>query len=124
MRGHCLCKLVTLKSSSQPQWQGFCHCESCRRATSGPVVAWMGFNKDTVTFSTPPKVFVSSEGVERGFCGDCGSPLFFKSEKWPDEIHLYGASLDGPQDFTPEAHYFFSEKLTCFLIDDMLPKSG
>lgn len=88
------------------------------------MVAWIGFARDDVNFSAPPKEFCSSEGVVRGFCGDCGSPMFFQSEKWPDEIHLYAASLNDPSRANPTTHYFFSQRLEWVEIEDELEKQG
>ena len=73
--GGCLCGAVRFEFAGAPLWAGYCHCESCRRATGAPVAAFIGVQQSAVSFSgEPPSVFPSSPGVERWFCGACGSP--------------------------------------------------
>ncbi|MEL6584507.1 MAG: GFA family protein [Pseudomonadota bacterium] len=50
--------------------------------------------------------------MRRRFCATCGTPVAFYSERFADEIHVYAASLDNPEGFTPEAHYFAEEALS------------
>ncbi|MBY0566336.1 MAG: hypothetical protein K2P70_03440 [Hyphomonadaceae bacterium] len=47
--GHCLCGAVTFETRGAPRFVSNCHCETCRRASSAPSVAWAGFNDDQVT---------------------------------------------------------------------------
>jgi hypothetical protein len=68
-----------------------------------------------------PRVFHSSPGVERGFCGDCGSPLFFRSQKMSGVMHLYVAALDAPEAFAPTLHVAINEKLPWLTLADGLP---
>lgn len=64
----------------------------------------------------------STNGVERGHCGVCGAQLYYRAEVWPDETHLYAATLDDPTAFKPEAHYHWAERVPWLIIADDLPK--
>ena len=65
----------------------------------------------------------SADGrVTRHFCADCGAQLTYQFSGWPDETHLYAATLDDPAHFVPVAHYHFAEKLPWVQIIDDLPK--
>ena len=44
--------------------------------------------------------------VNRGFCRNCGSPLFVRPAVMPDLIGLWAASLDDPSWFTPRIELF------------------
>jgi hypothetical protein len=68
-----------------------------------------------------PKVFRSSPGVERSFCGDCGTPLSFRSQKMSGVMHLYAAAMDDPDAFAPTLHVAIDEKLTWLRLADDLP---
>ena len=68
-----------------------------------------------------PKVFHSSPGVERTFCGNCGTPLSFRSEKMSGVMHIYVASLDEPEKFEPTLHVAHDEKLAWLKLGDDLP---
>ena len=66
---------------------------------------------------------VTSGGrVVRKYCGKCGSHMTYQFEGWPDETHLYAASLEDPAQFEPKAHFHWAEKLDWLTFDDDLPK--
>lgn len=122
-RGHCLCRAVRYEFTGKAKWQAHCHCESCRRNTSSPFTSWLGVSKAEFRFTGhTPEVYRSSAGARRSFCVACGTPMAYENDRWPDEIHLYAASLEHPQDFTPQAHVFWAEKVPWVHITDDLPK--
>ena len=51
-----------------------------------------------------PGVFRSSEAVERGFCRDCGTPLFYQV-LGKDRISVSLGSLDEPRKVRPIIQY-------------------
>ncbi len=121
-RGGCLCGSVRYTVATEPKWTALCHCESCRRAASSPVVAWMGFETEQVGWTGERRFFQSSEIATRSFCATCGSPMSFESTRWPGEIHLYGASLDAPETFVPQLHCHCDEHLEWLKLSDDLPR--
>lgn len=120
--GHCLCGQLRYRAPEKPAWTALCHCESCRRACSAPVVAWMGFAVGDVGWSGERKFFKSSDIATRGFCPDCGTQMSFESTRWPGEIHLYGASRDDPENYRPELHCHTGERLAWLHLQDDLPR--
>jgi hypothetical protein len=109
--GHCLCGEVRFVVHGEPKWVSYCHCESCRRQTAAPVAAYAGFRDDQVEWTAArPRVYNSSPGVARGFCGHCGSPVSFRGEKWPGETHLHLGLFDAP-DLVPRKEHLPEEKL-------------
>lgn len=122
LTGHCLCGAVTWRTESDPIWAGFCHCDSCRRASSSPVTAFFGVLRDSVDWRGDIAVNASSENVRRGYCATCGTQLYYQSTRWPTETHLYAATLDDPAQFQPAAHFHYAEALPWLKIDDGLPK--
>ena len=58
-----------------------------------------------------PQAYASSEGVERSFCGRCGSTVAYRGERWPSEIHLHVGLFDDPGPFAPTGHAFSEERL-------------
>jgi hypothetical protein len=112
LTGGCLCGAVRYRIEGAPLWSAFCHCESCRRATGAPVTAYAGFKPEQVTFTQGTfRRYASSPGVSRGFCGDCGSPLTFESERWPGEIHIHLGTLDTPEALAPQGEAFAKERI-------------
>lgn len=69
-----------------------------------------------------PRSYASSDHATRMFCGRCGTPMAYRSKRYPDEIHFYAATLDDPQDFAPERHYHHGEHLPWLPLTDDLPR--
>lgn len=121
--GGCLCAAVRFVIIGAPLWSAYCHCSSCRRATGSPVAAFVGFNESSVIFrGAERRLFSSSSGVERSHCAACGSPLSYRSARWPNEIHLYAATFDRPTDYPPTFHVHWAEKLPWLAMTDALVK--
>ncbi len=122
-RGRCLCGAVSYEYQGPENWRGHCHCESCRRSTGSPFTTFLGVPRGAARFTgRAPAVYRSSPGVERLFCATCGSPLAYQSERWPDEIHFYAASLEQPEGFVPQFHVHWAERLPWIELADDLPK--
>ncbi len=110
--GGCLCGAIRFLASGPAKWTAYCHCTSCRKQTGAPVSAYAGFERHRVRFTQgEPRAYASSEGVERSFCGRCGSTVAYRGERWPSEIHLHVGLFDDPGPFAPKGHAFAEERL-------------
>ena len=111
-RGRCLCGRVRFKfDHGAVRFTAHCHCESCRRATSAPVATFIGVRDTGWRWqSDAPQVFESSPGVRRGFCGTCGSPMFYASDAYPGETHFYAATLADDHGLLVGKHAFPEER--------------
>ena len=90
--GHCLCGAVQFEYDGEPAETVHCHCESCRRQTSSPVATFVLVPRAALRFTCgEPREFASSPGVLRSFCGTCGSPIAYRTERRPDIIDLFVA---------------------------------
>jgi hypothetical protein len=122
-RGHCLCGQVSFEYEGPENWRGHCHCESCRRNTSSAFTTFMGVPRAACRFTgAQPGVYQSSPGVRRLFCGNCGTPMAYEADRYPDEIHFYAASLENSADFRPDFHVHFAERVPWADINDGLPR--
>ncbi len=121
--GRCLCGAVRFEAAGAPLWIGHCHCQSCRRHTGSAVATFVGFATDRFTYlEGTPKTYASSPGVTRSFCGDCGTPLTYEAERFPNKVEVYVSTFDRPQDFPPEFHVHVGEQLPWLHLDDGLPR--
>ena len=119
--GGCLCRKIRYRVSGRPNWVAYCHCTDCRRSSAAPVSLFVGLNDAQYTIATGvPADYPSSEGVVRSFCRDCGTPLTYRSRRFPGEVHVLIGSLDEPENFPPTAHVWVSEKLPWFDTTDHL----
>jgi len=122
-RGRCFCQAVSFEITLPVQWCVTCHCESCRRQCSAPMTAYLGMPEDKWKWTgQAAKVYHSSPGVERTFCGNCGTPLSFRSEKMSGLMFFYVAAMEDPERFEPDRHVAYEEKLSWLHIGDDLPK--
>ena len=120
--GRCLCKAVSFEIEP-PVTCVNCHCESCRRQCSSPMTTYIGIPDSQWRWTgEKPNVYNSSPGVERTFCGHCGTPMSFRSERMSGVMHFYVAALEDPEKFEPALHVAIEEKLSWLNVNDNLPK--
>lgn len=122
-KGRCLCGETSFEYDGPENWCGHCHCESCRRNCSAPFTTFIGVPRSAARFTgRMPAVYNSSPGVRRHFCGNCGSPIAYDADAWPDEIHFYASGLEEPASVAPQFHIYYSEKLPWIEPGDELPR--
>lgn len=100
-KGSCMCQKVQFSFADTPRFVADCVCESCRKAHGASAVCWVGVKTEQFTLDAGKsflKWYQSSKESERGFCTKCGTRIFFRSSKWPGEIHMALASFDTPHD--------------------------
>jgi hypothetical protein len=122
VEGGCLCGAVRYRVTGPPRATSLCHCDSCRRATGGPSLAWVIFDEDKVEIIAGTlATYASSPGVERGFCADCGSSLSYTRANRPGLFDVTTASLDDPEAFPPDKEIWLEEKLSWEAANPHLP---
>ncbi|KQV11219.1 aldehyde-activating protein [Rhizobium sp. Root1203] len=97
--GGCQCGAVrfhvrgTLKDSS------ICHCRMCQKAFGAYYAPLVSVRDAELEWTRGErKTFRSSNYVERGFCGDCGTPLTYEA---PDGIAIAAGAFDDPAALPP-----------------------
>jgi hypothetical protein len=101
----------------------YCHCESCRKSCGSVVSVLAGFPRSGFEILQGiPNYYGSSESVDRSFCGNCGSPLFYESSDYPGEVYINLGSFDQPEELPPDRHVWESYRIAWYQIDDGLPQ--
>jgi hypothetical protein len=121
--GSCLCGVVEFSANLPSKWCAHCHCSMCRKTHGAGYVTWIGFEQDQVWFTHGEDQlnwFESSPGAQRGFCRQCGSSIFFRSERWTGELHIAVGCLNGEIDRQPQANVFFDQHVDWIPIDESL----
>ena len=122
-RGRCLCGSVRYEFDGGPVMTAYCHCDSCRRHSSSPVAAFVLVRGDSVRFTgEAPRIYESSPGVQRSFCGTCGSPISYWTDRRPDIVDLYAGTLEDMSALPPTLHVHTREQLPWFEVIDGLPR--
>jgi hypothetical protein len=122
--GGCLCGNVRYEVHGKLRDVIACHCTQCRR-TSGHFVAATACRRQNFTLlkAETLKWYSAVPGFRRGFCGECGSTLFFE-EVGGERVSIAAGSLDEPQGLTIAAHIFASEAGDYYKIDGSAPISA
>lgn len=121
--GHCLCGATRYEASIAPIWQTHCHCESCRRATGAAFASFFGFTDGNWRWcGAAPATYQSSPDVWRDFCATCGTPMTYRSDRFPGETHFYAGTLDDPSAYAPTEHVHSAEMLPWLHLADGLPR--
>lgn len=123
--GSCLCGKIKYAITEELGDFGFCHCQSCRKASGSAHAANVGVNKENFILEDPEnnlKEFESTPGKFRAFCGNCGSPLFAYLNKSKGIVRVRLGSLDTDFDKKPRAHTFVSHKALWEPIESETPQ--
>lgn len=107
--GRCLCGKVSFRLQGPATTVDACHCEMCRRWCGGPFLALHG--QGPVHFEGEEHIvrYRSSDWAERGFCGKCGSNLFYRLVG-TDEVMPAAGALDDQSGLTFSTQVFIDEK--------------
>ncbi len=99
--GGCQCGAIRFSTTELMNNPHICHCRMCQKAVGNFFAALVSAPKETLTWTRGvPSRFQSSADVERGFCAQCGTPLFYDNIHW-DEIGLMIGALDNPAAIIP-----------------------
>ena len=119
--GKCFCGAVEIEVSGAPAAMGYCHCDSCRHWSAGPVNAFSLWQPDAVRVTKGGDnigSYARTDNSHRKWCRSCGGHLM-TDHPHMGLIDVYAALL--PQlEFKPALHVFYGESV--LRIRDGLPK--
>lgn len=112
--GGCQCGAVRFHASEMLDNSHLCHCRMCQKAAGNLFAALVAAPDEALQWTRgTPAVWRSSGHVERGFCADCGTPLFFHDSRTGRTNLMIGA-LDRPADFPPRNQIGTESRLPWF----------
>ena len=122
--GGCLCGGVRFEVRDSLLDVVYCHCSKCRRF-HGHVGAYTATDRENLVLvqSETLKWFRSTTdetpNVHRGFCGNCGSSLFWDPRGKP-RISIAAGAIDAPTGLATTGHVWVSQKGDYYKITDDL----
>ena len=125
IRGGCLCGSVRYEIRGAAGKLVHCHCSMCRKAHGAAFGSYLVLNTRDFAITAGEGDIVaydSSPGVQRTFCGRCGSTLQFRSARRPDSVELAAGTLDDDPGVKPAYHIFVGSKAPWLEITDGLPQ--
>ncbi len=122
MKGSCLCGAIAYSISGAIIGINYCHCTQCRK-TSGHFVAATACDPGDLELTADESLrwYRSSAKAERGFCGTCGSSLFWRPTN-DGHISIMAGTLDAPTGLEAVKHIFVANASDYYTIDDGLPQ--
>ncbi len=120
-KGSCFCGAVEFTVSGEPAAMGYCHCNSCRVWSAGPVNAFSLWSPDAVQITKGADrigTYNKSELSYRKFCTACGGHLYVAHPPWNLVDVLAAVIPDFP--FQPKVHVNYQS--TVLRMKDGLPK--
>ena len=120
-QGSCFCGAVRFTVTGEPAAMGYCHCDSCRHWSAGPINAFSLWQPDAVKVSAGNDqigTFNKTARSGRKWCKACGGHLFTDHPGW-NLVDVYAATI--PQfPFKPGVHVNYQESV--LHVRDGLPK--
>jgi hypothetical protein len=120
-KGSCFCGAVRFTVSGDPAGMGYCHCESCRTWSAGPVNAFTLWKPDALKVTQGADqiaTYNKTPGSSRKWCKACGGHLF-TDHPGMGLVDVYAAVIPALE-FKPGLHVHYQE--TRLRIKDGLPK--
>ncbi len=116
LSGKCLCGAVRVTGTADDPVVSACHCDMCRRWSSGP---FFEVTCKNVSFDGEASItkIRSSDWAERGFCNKCGSNLFYHIID-SDEYQIAAGLIDDPSDLRLSLQVFTDAKPPYYTLAD------
>jgi hypothetical protein len=108
--GRCFCGAVELTATGQPAAMGYCHCESCREWSAGPVNAFSLWPPAAVRITKGADNVGRYQKTERSirqWCKTCGGHLLTEHPLWSLTDVYVAVIPDLP--FKPALHVNYQE---------------
>ncbi len=119
--GSCFCGSVKFTVTGDPAAMGYCHCNSCRHWSAGPINAFTLWKPDSVKVTQGEdkiSAYHKTDNSHRKWCNACGGHLFTDHPAW-SLVDVYAATIPDFA-FKPGVHVHYQE--TVLPIKDGLPK--
>ncbi len=122
--GSCLCGSVKFEFDSAIRRFHHCHCKTCRKAHA--TVFGSSALVDASSFrvrSGESKIseYSSSPGKVRYFCSNCGTHVFARCDRDPNDVILRIGALDSDPGLKAYGHIWVEDKPDWYDIGDDLP---
>ena len=120
--GSCNCGGVRYRVNGPMREVVACHCSQCRKQSGHFYAATDCADADFEMVSDATlKWYAASDAAKRGFCGECGSALFWKRNN-SDKISIMAGTLDDEGGVKLDRHIFCADKGSYYDIEDGKPQ--
>jgi len=124
LSGKCLCEAITYEITGETRDVVNCHCSRCRRHTGHFMAATAAEVDDVLIEGETLTWYEAAPGVEYGFCGACGSTLFWRSSRRPDLISIAAGTLTPPTGLRTAVAIYTNYASDYYVFDETIPSHG
>ncbi|MCW3847855.1 GFA family protein [Sphingomonas sp. LB-2] len=122
----CLCGAVRVAIDAEPLLARACWCRLCQYLAAGNATVNVVFPADAVTAEGEVRWYASvadsGNQMHRGFCPQCGTQIFSKSDARPNLLIVRSGALDDPDLLAPQATIWTSAAPAWACFDPELPR--
>ena len=105
IQGGCACKQIRYSCSAEPLIMANCNCRDCQYSSGNGHSTVFAVPLNAVSIEGEARYYESKSDqgttVRRGFCVNCGTPLFAGNDKFKDILVIKAGSLDDSSWFKP-----------------------
>jgi hypothetical protein len=105
LKGSCQCRAIEYEIRGSVRPVVLCHCSQCRKSSGHYGAATQALLENVTITGSTLKWFRSSEKAERGFCGNCGSNLFWRRVQGI-HISIWAGTIDGSSGLRTEGQLY------------------
>jgi len=116
IEGQCLCGAVRVRGTPVRGHVEACHCRMCRKWGSAALLSVQCGSAVEIDGEEHVVRYQSSRWAERGFCGRCGSSLFFRF--LPGDAYAFSAGLFPDAALQPIAEEIFIDEKPAYYAFD------
>ncbi len=119
--GRCFCGAVELEVVGSPEAMGYCHCDSCRSWSGGPLNAFSLWKAEAVRITAGAEhvaTFQKTAFSQRQYCAKCGGHLLTRHPSI-GLVDVFAATIP-TLTFAPAVHVNYAEAV--LPMRDGLPK--
>jgi len=122
--GRCQCGAVSYRVSGNMRDVVYCHCGQCRRI-HGHAPGYSAARKAEMATEGEESIvwYRASDQAQRGFCGSCGSSLFWKPDG-RETVSISAGSIHAPTGLKSVRHIYAGDKGDYYQIADGVPQDA
>ncbi len=124
--GGCLCGAVRFTMDAEPLAARTCWCRLCQYLGAGSATVNVAFPADKLAVDGEIRwhksIADSGNHMQRGFCPECGTPIFSNAEARPHLTFIRAGALDDPGLIGPQATIWTSQAPDWACFDPAIPQ--
>jgi hypothetical protein len=125
--GGCACGEIRYECTAEPMMMLNCHCRDCQRSSGGPFSSFVVVPTEAFELRQGAPRFHASPSemggkTRRGFCSECGSPIYGQPDLIPHIVAIRTASLDDPSWFSQQMDVWTADAHSWDQMIPTLPK--